>query len=82
MTDSDEWPKGLSHTCLWYVSFEQQECGKPAAHLVRAKAFVIALPGLASRRQKYTIVPLCEEHKKIHDENFTRRRAAVRRASS
>lgn len=52
-------------TCGWYVSIQQPECGLDAPYSVRVKG-----------RVTNATVHLCVQHKKIHDENFARIRAA------
>lgn len=57
-------------TCMWYDSIQRPECGKPA--VVKVKV---------SGRVNTVTVPLCAEHKSIHDERFARIRNARKAAS-
>jgi hypothetical protein len=58
--------------CMFYVSPERTECGQPGYNFVT----------VTNRAGKYT-VPLCREHKAVHDERFasSRTKAAPRRSA-
>ena len=59
----------MIETCKWYVSINEPECNKPAHHKVMVR-------GKVTR----ATIPLCDEHKAIHDRNFAAIRAAGRTA--